>query len=438
MNFSDTPNRGLEVDVAGEIDALISAVQGRVLLPGDGGFEQERAGFQTAHQHQPAVIVAAADAGDVCAAVAFAAAHELAVAVQATGHGLPVAATDGMLISTRQMTEVEVDAQARTAQLPAGARWQHVIDQTVAHGLAPLSGSAPDVGAVSYTLGGGLGLLARRYGYAADHVRRIVIVGADARLRHVTADSDPDLFWALRGGRSNFGVVCGLEIDLVPVARLYGGGLYFASELAGDVLHAYQQWSTTIPDELTSSIALIPFPNLPAIPEPLRGRHVAHVRIAYTGDAATGQQLIAPLRAIGPRLIDTVTEMPYAQSATIHNDPAEPMAYAAENIMLGDLDTEAVQSVLDLARPGTPDPADRRAAPPRRSARPSHRRRQRRRAPTRALPAQRRLPAQARRGLRASRRPAAAGRAGALEHRRTLPELHLRRERHRRPSPPRL
>lgn len=342
--------------MTGKVNTLIGRVRGRVLTPGDAGYNEERAGFQTAVEHRPRLIVTATLAGDVRAAVQYASANHLPVAVQATGHGQPATPAGGILINTRQMTSVRVDAETRTAQLAAGVRWEQVIEHAAPYGLAPLSGSAPAVGAISYTLGGGLGLLARRYGYAADHVRAIDVVTADGRLRHVTAHSEPDLFWALPGGRSNFGVVCGLEIDLVPVPRLYGGGMYFAADLAADVLNAWRAWTATVPDEMTSSVALIPFPDAPAIPAPLRGRHVAHLRIAYTGEATTGERLVAPLRALGPRLIDSVDDMPYMNAGSIHNDPTEPMAYAAANTMLHGIDADAVRTVLDLAGPDAPVP----------------------------------------------------------------------------------
>jgi len=229
-----------------------------------------------------------------------------------------------------------------------------VIEEAAGHGLAPLSGSSPDVGAVSYTLGGGLGLLARRYGYAADHVRGLDVVTADAQLRHVTAEDEPNLFWALRGGGHNFGVVTRMEIDLVPVTRLFGGGLYFDTGLVTEVLHAWRHWATTMPEELTSSVALIPFPDLPAVPEPVRGRYVAHVRIACTGTAAGGERLVAPLRTIGPRLIDTLQDMPYTASGSIYNDPATPHAYYGTSDMLRDLDADAVPAILGLTGPGAP------------------------------------------------------------------------------------
>lgn len=231
-----------------------------------------------------------------------------------------------------------------------------MITAAAPFGLAPLSGSAPHVGAVGYTLGGGTGLLARTYGYAADQVYSIEVVTPDARLRHVTAESEPELFWALRGGRDNFGVVTGLQVGLVPVSRLYGGGLYFDSTHAAEVLPAWRDWTTTVPEGMTSSLALVPFPDHPAIPDPLRGRHVVHVRLAYTGEPEKGERLIAPLRALGPRLLDTVGEMPYTAAEAIYNDPTTPMGYTGDNALLSELPDQAIASLLNHAGPGAPVP----------------------------------------------------------------------------------
>lgn len=340
-----------------EIKELAGRVTGTVIQPGDDTYDSERVGYQLAGPHRPTLIVAAESAADVQAAVEFAGAHGLPVAVQATGHGVPADAKEGVLISTRRMNGLSIDAGSRTAWVEAGVRWGEVVQEAAAHGLAPLNGSYPGVGAVSYTLGGGISLLARRFGNAVDRVRRIEVVTADATLHTVTPDADPNLFWALRGGRGTFGVVTGMEIELVPVSTIYGGGLYFGTDLAAEALRTFQEWSAGVPDEMTSSIALMPFPDVPQIPEVFRGRHVAHIRIAYAGDPAEGERLVAPLRAIGPRLIDTVDTMPYAKSATIHNEPDQPMAYRSSHVLLNELSAESVQALLDLAGPGAPEQA---------------------------------------------------------------------------------
>jgi hypothetical protein len=329
--------------------SLTGRVRGPVTMPGDHEYDAERASYQLARQHRPAAVVGATTADDVRAAVDFAAGRGLPVAVQAEGHGLSGAADGGVLVNTRRMTALSVDPGARRARLEAGVRWQEVVEAAAPHGLVPVSGSAPDVGAVPYTLGGGLGLLARSFGYASDHVSSMEVVTAGAELRHVTPESEPDLFWALRGGRDNFGVVTSMEIALMPLPRFFGGGMYFDGALDGAILETYREWTATMPEELTSSVALLPLPDVPALPEPLRGRYVAHVRIAGTVDAATGDGLVAPLRAIGPRLIDTVGEMPYTASRTIYNDPTFPSAYVGTSAMLRELGPPALEAALSVA-----------------------------------------------------------------------------------------
>jgi len=342
---------------AAAIDALARQVKGPVLAPDHEQYDAERAGHQTTRWHRPDVVVGAVEPADVQAAVMFASRYGLPVAVQGTGHALSaVAAEGGVLINTSRMTGVRVNAEAGTAWVGAGTNWEPVINEAAAAGLAPLSGSAPGVGVVSYTLGGGLGLLSRRYGYAADHVRAIDVVTADGKTRRVTESVDPDLFWALRGGRDNFGVVTGLEIDLVPVTTIYGGGLFFDAASAADVLDTYTRWTATVPDAMTSSVALISFPEAPALPEPLRGRYVVHVRIAYAADTLdAGADLVAPLRALDP-FIDTVGEMPYTKSGSIHNDPPFAGTFESATALLGDFDSAGVHALLEHVGPHVPVP----------------------------------------------------------------------------------
>ncbi|MFB6436020.1 FAD-binding oxidoreductase [Streptomyces sp. NPDC056411] len=336
------------------VAALVRRVRGPVLLPGDDGYDAERSGFQLARRHRPAVIVGARSTDDVAAAVAFAGDQGLPVAVQATGHGLSAVTDGGLLISTRRMSGVRVDAAAGTARVEAGAVWGRVVEAAAPHGLAPLNGSSPGVGVVSYTLGGGVGVLARTYGFAADRVRSVDLVTADARQLHVTAEGDPELFGALLGGGHGLGVVTAMEFALVPVARLYGGQLVFAGEQLDRVLEAYLTWTDAVPDELTSSVALIAYPDLPQLPEALRGRYLVQIRIAYTGSAEEGERLVAPLRAVGPRVSDDLREMPYAESGTIHRDPSDPHAYDGDNALLGGLDAAALRRVAALTGPAAP------------------------------------------------------------------------------------
>ncbi len=307
-------------------------------------------GFQTGFPVRPDLVVEAAGADDVRDAVARAASGGLRVAVHATGHGLAGPVEGGVLIDTRRMDSVRIDPVRRTAAIGAGTTWGQVVEAAAPHGLAPLNGSAPGVGAVSYTLGGGLGILGREFGYAADHVRSLDVVTGDGVLRHVTPKDEPELFWGLRGGGHRLGVVTGLETGLVPVERLYGGSLAFDGdgEAGAEVLRRYPEWTRTLPDALTSSVAALVYPDVPQVPEPMRGRYVISVRVAYTGSAAEGERLVAPLRAIGPVLADSLREMPYTDSPSIHNDPPFPHAYYGEGLMLSGLDPQRAVRVLEL------------------------------------------------------------------------------------------
>jgi hypothetical protein len=333
-----------------DVDELRQHVLGPVLLPQDDGYDEERCGFELSVDHRPAVIVCATGAADVIAAVGFAAERKLPVGVQATGHGASTPVT-GVFINTRRMTGVHIDASAKSARIEAGVRWDKVIHEAAVHTLAPLSGSAPFVGAVSYTLGGGLGLLSRQYGHAADHVLGFDLVTADGRLLQVSADQHPDLFWGVRGSKGNLGIVTSIKVRLFPVERLYGGGLFFDGESVREVLDTYFAWTATVPEQMSSSMFMVQYPDVDELPEPIRGRFVVHLRLAYLGDPAEGERLFKPLRESGPAIMDTVASLPYTQAGTIHSDPPSPVASYSKTLMVRQLNPDATEAIIKLAGP---------------------------------------------------------------------------------------
>ncbi|MET9956150.1 FAD-binding oxidoreductase [Streptomyces sp. NPDC006339] len=309
-------------------------------------------GFQTAFPVRPDRVVEPTGPEEVRAAVRYAAEHGLTVTVESTGHGRRGPVEGGLLLGTRRMDEVLVDPAARTARVGAGARWGQVIEAAAPHGLAPLNGSSPGVGVVGYLLGGGLGILGRTYGWAADRVRALDLVTADGTARRLAPGDE--LFGAVLGGGHGLGVVTSVEIGLLPVARLYGGSVSFDGAVVdpAEVLRGYAAWARELPETLTSSLAALVYPDAPALPPHLRGRHVLSVRVAFTGDAAEGERLVAPLRAIGPALADSLRELPYTESHTIHADPDFPHAYWGDGILLDALDEDALARVLRLTGPG--------------------------------------------------------------------------------------
>ena len=315
--------------------------------PGSAEYDEHRAGFQLREQHQPAHVVAARTAGDVVAAVRHAAESCMPIAVQATGHGLanPLAG-EGVLVSTRRMGSVDVDPGAGTAWVGAGARWRNVIEAAARYDLAPLSGSMPGVGAVSYTLGGGIGLMARRYGFAADHVTRLELATVDGSLLKVSEHEEPDLFWALRGGGGSFGIVTALEMALMPVARLVGGGLMFDLGDTPEVVSTWLRWTAAMPSEMTSAMTTLE----------ISKRHMAHVQIAYLGSAAEADELVAPLRALKPAY-DSLQEIPYRRSGIVFSEPDQPHGYVADNVLLRAIDEERLRDAIATSAPGRSVPS---------------------------------------------------------------------------------
>jgi hypothetical protein len=322
-------------------------------LPGDGGFAPEVRGFNLNLALEPAAVLVAASAADVQAAIRFAAKQHMPVAVKAAGHQILPPGHGALLISTRLLNGISIDPVHRTARIEAGTRSGRLVVEAARQGLAPMNGSSPLVGSVGYVLGGGLSVAwSRSKGFAADRVVSLDLVTADGRLRHVTPETEPDLFWAVRGGRDNFGVVTSIECELFPQPRFHGGGLWFALERMREVLPAWRNWASALPDEATTSIAAQRLPPLPVLPEPLRGASVLHVRFVHLGPAAEGERLIAPLRKLAPTLLDTVAETPYTAIATVHMDPAEPLPYFERSAMLRDLPDEAIAALLEVAGPG--------------------------------------------------------------------------------------
>ncbi|SNT64621.1 FAD/FMN-containing dehydrogenase [Asanoa hainanensis] len=330
---------------------LLADVQGPVLFPGDAGFTEEAAVFNTAVSHDPYVIVGATNAEDVRAAVRFARTENRLVAVLNTGHGPSQSVTrEAVMITTKRMTGVRVDERTRTARVEAGVHWGQVVEAAARVGLAPLAGSSPQVGVVGYTLGGGVSVsLGRAFGYAADHVQAVEVVTADGAQRRVTPESDPDLFFALLGGKGNVGVVTALEFDLFPVSELYAGSLQFDGDCAAEVLRAYCLLTAAATDELTSSIVFLHAPDLPFVPEFMRGKLSVFVRLAYLG--TDGDALVAPLRAAGPVLADTLTTMPVADIASITNDPTDPGTSVEHFAMLDEISPSTMETILELAGP---------------------------------------------------------------------------------------
>lgn len=339
-------------------EALAARLHGAPTFPGSPGYDRARAAWNLAVDQHPAVVVQAADEADVAAALSFAAERGLGVAVQATGHGVALPADDALLLRTDALDGVQVDTPARVARVEAGARWGRVLEKTAPDGLAPLLGSSPDVGAVGYTLGGGLGWLARRYGLAADSVRSFEVVTAGGRRLRADAAEHPDLFWALRGGGAgSLAVVTAMEIGLFPVDQVYGGNLLYPADLAREVAARYAEWIAGTPEELTSSLALMTFPPVEMVPEFLRGRSFAIVRGCHSGSPEDAEQQLRFWRDWRAPEFDLFGPMPFGAVAMISNDPVDPMPGGTSTEWLTSLDEKVAGILIDQAFPaGGPPP----------------------------------------------------------------------------------
>jgi len=338
-------------------DTLRAAIAGGVFVPGDRGYDQARQAWNLTTDERPAVVVLTESAADVAQAVRYARSRGMRIAPQGTGHGSePLEPLEGaMLLRTSRMRRVDIDPATRTARAEAGALWQDVTIPAGEHGLAALAGTSPNVGVTGYTLGGGLGWLARRYGLAANSVTAAEVVTPDGRLVHADAGHEPDLLWAVKGGGGSVGVLTALEMTLYPVRELYAGALFFPIHRSSQVLHTWREWTDTVPDEVTSLGRILRLPPLPEVPERLRGRSFAMVEAAYLGDAVAGAKLIRPLRQLGPEL-DTFAMIQPSQLKQLHMDPDQPVPNQGDGAFLVNAPAAAIDTLVSQAGPDADTP----------------------------------------------------------------------------------
>lgn len=275
-------------------------LHGVVHYPGDSGYDAARATWNPAVDARPIAVVEPGGPADVTAALAWARAHDVPLAVQATGHGVVVPADDALLLKTSRMSRVLVDPDRRIARVGPGTQWADVIAAAAPFGLVPLSGSAPSVGVAGYTLGGGLSWLSRRFGFAADSLLRATVVIADGRVVPASRERHPELFWALRGGGGNFGLVTSLDIALYPVARVVAGTATFGRERAAELVAAYRDWTATVPDELSTALVVT--------------TAGVELRVMHAGPGDDARRALRQLyRVAGAPVTEDFVQRPYAE-----------------------------------------------------------------------------------------------------------------------------
>jgi FAD/FMN-containing dehydrogenase len=330
---------------------------GRVVTRWERDWDATRQVFNLAMDLQPASIALPLDVDDVIVAVDYARANGLRVAPQATGHNADALGSleDVLLVDVRELQEISIDADARRVRVGAGVKWERVVPRLSELGLAALHGSSPDVGIAGYSLGGGMGWLARKYGLQSNSVTALEVVTADGRAVRVDADNEPELFWALRGGNGNFGVVTAVEFAVYPVESLYAGVMFFPFERAGEVLHAWTELLPTLPDELMTWAKLLQFPDAPDVPEPVRGGAFTVIFGAYLGGEAEGRTLLRPVRDLGP-VMDSFAVVPPAALGDLAMDPPDPLPFVSTTALLGDLPSAGVDELVAAVGPGSGSP----------------------------------------------------------------------------------
>jgi FAD/FMN-containing dehydrogenase len=335
------------VDTA--LSELRDRLPGRVSAPGDADWDEAHLAWARSVDQRPVAVVHVQHAEDVVTAVRCASAAGLSVAAQPVGHGATPAITGTVLLRTRGLQEISVDPQRRIARVGAGVKWGELLAVTAEYGLTGLAGSSPDPSVTGFSVSGGLSWFGRAHGLAAHSIRAVDLVDAGGELRRVTADSDPDVFWAVCGGGGDFGIVTAIEVALYPAPQVYGGRLLWPLEMAWPVLRAFRDIAATAPDELTMWAHLLRFPPLPEVPEFLRGGAFVSVDAAFLGSESDAEALLAPLREIPAMCLDTMATLPVSALGSICAEPVDPMPAIESAGLLSDFDDTAIGRLLDVA-----------------------------------------------------------------------------------------
>ncbi|MET7462463.1 FAD-binding oxidoreductase [Nonomuraea sp. NPDC005501] len=319
------------------LSTLRSVVRGQVWLPGEPGFDAARSPWNLAVEQSAAAVVEAADADDIAALVRHARVAGLGIATQPNGHGATGRTDGAILLRTRRLDALRVDPVTRRARIGAGVPSGRLQAAAAPYGLTGLPGSSPVVSVTGVALGGGLSWFGRAHGWVADSVTAFDVVDAEGRQRHLTAESDPDLFWALRGGGGDFAVVTALELSLHPAPHLYGGRTLWDGEHAPAVIDAYRRITAAAPDTLTAWLDLLHFPG---------SAPMVAVDATYIGDESEARDLLAPLDGLPQPLSDSRRVMSVAELGSITAEPTDPGAGSSRGELLTDLDDTAVKTLL--------------------------------------------------------------------------------------------
>jgi FAD/FMN-containing dehydrogenase len=333
--------------------AFAAHFRGDLIRPEDDTYDQVRRVFNAMIDRRPAIIARCTGVADVIAAVNFARENELVVAVRGGGHHVAGYGTcdGGIVIDLSPMKGVWVDPEARVARAQAGLTWGELDRETQQFGLATTGGRITHTGVAGQTLGSGSGWLERKYGLTCDNLLSADVVTADGRFVRASPDENPELYWGLRGGGGNFGIVTSFEFHLHPVGPIVLGGLLlYPFSKAGEVLRYWRDYVESAPDELGSAPAIFTAPPAPFVPEEMKGQPAVGLIICYAGSIEDGEAAVKPLREFGPPVVDLVEPMPYTVVQSLL-DPANPPGkrnyWKSEN--MNDLSDAAIDTLVGCA-----------------------------------------------------------------------------------------
>jgi FAD/FMN-containing dehydrogenase len=330
------------------ITELREAVKGEVFGPDDPEYDVQRQAWFLLVDQLPAAIVHVTGTEDVQAAIRLARRHRLTVGAQPVGHGATWATRNEEMILLRTGALDSIDLAEGVARVGAGVRWRDLNKALTGSGLTSLPGSSGDPSVVGYTLNGGVSWFGRKHGFAANHVRAFELVDAEGHHLRVTKDAFPDLFWALRGGGGEFGIVTAMEIDLLPEPKIYGGRMMWYAEDARELLRAFSEVTATAPEEFSLWAWLINMPDLEFVPPPMRGRWMIAIDSTFLGDGEDAEKLLAPIRAVAEPLVDAVGEVPLDKVGEIAQEPEDPTPGIGKVVMLKEFGQHTIDGLLEL------------------------------------------------------------------------------------------
>jgi hypothetical protein len=333
-------------------------IECQLSTPSSDDWDVARLAWNLATDLRPVGVAFPETASDVSRIVEFAGKNGLRVTAQGTGHGAAsIGSLDNtILLKTGRMTGISVDPAAGTARVEAGVLARELGESLKGSGFYYLPGTSPDVSVTGYTLGGGMSWLGRNYGFACNQVSAIEAVTADGQLVHADHESNPDLFWALRGSGGCHAIVTALHFSLVPVSEVYAGALLFPAQLGAPALYAYRDWAATSPDEFMSIFRFLRPPDLPQVPEQLRNTPVITITGAFIGTPAEGERLLSPLLEIGTPIANTFQPMPPQGLTHINMDPENPVPVIGHHATVRELPDEAIDAFVAQVGPESGSP----------------------------------------------------------------------------------